>query len=256
MTKLRLYVDEVGNPDLGHSDDPNHRFLSLTGVALDLRHIDEYVHPQLEALKQRYFGSHPDDPVILHRKEMVNAKGPFAVLKDAATRERFNAELLQVLGSWEYVVISVRLDKKRHREQYTVWRYDPYHYCIAVLLERFVFLLHRRDAHGDVMAESRGSKEDMRLKGSFRGLWEKGTDYAAPDQFQEVLTSRELKVRPKSANVAGLQLADLVAHPSRAEILHENGYQDQPAPFAMQVIEILQSKYDRKDGRVFGKKLL
>ena len=38
MTKLRLYVDEVGNPDLGHSDDPNHRFLSLTGVALDLRH--------------------------------------------------------------------------------------------------------------------------------------------------------------------------------------------------------------------------
>ena len=86
MTKLRLYVDEVGNPDLGHSDDPNHRFLSLTGVALDLRHVDEYVHPQLEALKQRYFGSHPDDPVILHRKEMVNAKGPFAVLKDAATR--------------------------------------------------------------------------------------------------------------------------------------------------------------------------
>ena len=106
------------------------------------------------------------------------------------------------------------------------------------------------------MAESRGGKEDMRLKGSFRRLWEKGTDYVAPEQFEEVLTSRELKVRPKSANVAGLQLADLVAHPSRAEILYECGFQNPPAPFAAQVIAILQSKYDRKDGRPFGKKLL
>ncbi len=32
MTKYRIYIDEVGNPDLGSSDDPNHRFLSLTGV--------------------------------------------------------------------------------------------------------------------------------------------------------------------------------------------------------------------------------
>jgi len=256
MRKLRLYVDEVGNPDLEHSDDPNHRFLSLTGVALDLRYVEEHVHPELEALKQRYFGSHPDDPVILHRKEMINAKGPFAVLKDVATRERFNVELLRLLSSWEYVVISVCLDKKRHREQYTVWRYDPYHYCMALLLERFVFLLNRRGAHGDVMAESRGGKEDMRLKESFRRLWKNGTDYVAPEQFQKVLTSRELKVRPKSANVAGLQLADLVAHPSRAEILHENGLQGPPAPFARKIIEILQSKYDRRDERVFGKKLL
>jgi hypothetical protein len=32
MTKHRIYIDEVGNPDLESSDDPNHRFLSLTGV--------------------------------------------------------------------------------------------------------------------------------------------------------------------------------------------------------------------------------
>ena len=81
-------------------------------------------------------------------------------------------------------------------------------------------------------------------------------EYVEPDRFQEVLTSRELKVRPKTANVAGLQLADLVAHPSRAEILHESGFQNPPAPFAQQVIEILQNKYDRRDGRLFGKKLL
>ncbi len=57
-----MYVDEVGNADLGSSDDPNHRYLSLTGVVIALDHVESVVHPQMEALKATYFGSHPDDP--------------------------------------------------------------------------------------------------------------------------------------------------------------------------------------------------
>ena len=34
--KYRIYIDEVGNPDLESCDDPNHRFLSLTGVIVAL----------------------------------------------------------------------------------------------------------------------------------------------------------------------------------------------------------------------------
>ena len=34
MTLYRIYVDEVGNHDLAHADDPNQRFFSLTGVIL------------------------------------------------------------------------------------------------------------------------------------------------------------------------------------------------------------------------------
>ena len=67
LTEYRMYVDEVGNADLRSSDDPNHRFLSLTGVVLELGHVESVVHPQMEALKSAYFGSHPDDPVILVR---------------------------------------------------------------------------------------------------------------------------------------------------------------------------------------------
>jgi hypothetical protein len=44
---------------------------------------------------------------------------------------------------------------------YQVWRYDPYYYCLALLLERFTFFLEQRNAVGDVLAESRGGKEDM-----------------------------------------------------------------------------------------------
>ncbi len=125
MTKYRIYIDEVGNPDIGSSDNPNHRFLSLTGVILDLRYVESVVHPQMEALKTKYFHSHPDDPIIFHRKEMVNAWPPFETLKDSIQLERFDRELLALMASWDYIVISVCIDKKTHKETYSTWRYDP-----------------------------------------------------------------------------------------------------------------------------------
>ena len=35
MSPFRVYIDEVGNHDLEHLEDPNQRFLSLTGVVLE-----------------------------------------------------------------------------------------------------------------------------------------------------------------------------------------------------------------------------
>ncbi|MEW6355514.1 MAG: DUF3800 domain-containing protein [Planctomycetota bacterium] len=255
--KYRMYVDEVGNPDLESSDNPNHRFLSLTGVILDLEYVRATLHPEMEALKGRHFESHPDDPVIFHRADMVNARGPFHVLKDETKRLRFDEELIGLIDSWTYTVVSVCLDKKRHKEIYQVWRYDPYHYGLAILVERFIFFLNQQGVRGDVMAESRGGKEDRRLKDSFHRLWENGTDYVGSEQFQAALTSRELKVAPKHRNVSGLQLADLIAHPSRNEILLDEGLRDRPlAPFAAKVVAILQRKYYQRQGRIYGRKFV
>lgn len=255
--KYRMYVDEVGNPDLASSENPLHRFLSLTGVIIDLNYVSRILHPQMEQLKSDYFDSHPDDPVIFHRKELLNAKHPFGALRDSETRSRFDEDLLESLNKWEYIVISVCLDKKSHKDTYQVWRYDPYHYCLVLLMERFTFFLEQREAKGDVMAESRGGKEDMRLKKSFSRLWSEGTEYMNPERFHNVFTSKRLKVKPKANNISGLQLADLIAHPSRNEILEENDLLDRPLPpFGTKVIEILQRKYYQHRERIFGKKFI
>ncbi|MBM4117973.1 DUF3800 domain-containing protein [bacterium] len=154
--KYRMYVDEVGNSDLKASSEPNHRYLSLTGVILELGYVDAKVFPALEDLKRRYFGSHPDDPIVLHRKELLNRKPPFMALRDPEVALRFDRELLLLLGDLEYRVITVVIDKREQVERYQTWRYDPYHYCLKVLLERYVLWLGRNRAQGDVMAESRG----------------------------------------------------------------------------------------------------
>jgi hypothetical protein len=105
LRKYRIYIDEVGNNDLKSSDDPNHRYLSLTGLIFDLNYVKNVVHPQLEALKQKYFPHHPDEPIILHRKELVNKKYPFKSLKDKTIEENFNSDLLKLLDELDYLIV-------------------------------------------------------------------------------------------------------------------------------------------------------
>lgn len=259
MIKYRLYIDESGNSDLNSSDNPNHRYLAVTGVAMSLEYVAKKVSPELEKLKNSFFGSHPDEPVILHRKEMIFRKHPFDILTNPFTKEEFNKVLLELLNEWEYIVFSVVIDKKELKERYHSWQFDPYHYCLTILIERYVLFLEETDALGDVMAESRGSKEDNRLKDSFHRLVLRGTDYIGQARFLKNLTSIQLKVKPKSNNIAGLQIADILAHPSRREILIENKAIDKgDEVFGDKIINILQRKYYQKDGKIngYGKKYL
>jgi hypothetical protein len=49
----------------------------------------------------------------------------------------------------------------------------------------------------------------------------------------------------------------MVAHPSRNEVLRENGLADRPlGPFAEKVVHILQGKYYQRGGKVYGRKML
>ena len=107
IIKYRLYIDEVGNSDLGSSNDPNHRYLSLTGVILDLNYIATTVFLAIEALKRDFFDSHPDEPVILHRKELMNKKHPFECLHDPVTETSFNRDMLNLLQIW--IILSLPL---------------------------------------------------------------------------------------------------------------------------------------------------
>jgi hypothetical protein len=238
--KFRMYIDEVGNPDLGSSEDPNHRYLSLCGVIMDLEHVDKVFFPRLDAMKKAFFGSHPDEQVVLHRKELMDRREPFEALRNPETERRFNTDLLALFHEVQYSVVAVVIDKLAHREQYRTWRADPYHYCLEVLVERFVLWLDRQGARGDVMAESRGGKEDRRLKDSFNRVYREGSDFVPAPKFAERLTSCQLKVRNKQIGIAGLQLADLLAYPAYKSALLRHQGKPLPEDFTGKVATILE----------------
>lgn len=109
------------------------------------------------------------------------------------------------------------------------------------------YLIHIRRC-GDVMAESRGGKEDRLLKHVYEtvGKTEKGWQPQCGGPFQPAIMSEELKVKPKSANISGLQLADLLAHPCRHQILREFGRTgEEPGPFAKRLLAAFGYKFHR-----------
>ena len=93
MKKYRIYIDETGNPNLKSSENDNHRFLSLTGVIFELDYVNDLLYYDMEAFKRKYFQFHVDEPIIFHRKDMVNYRGVFRVLRnDEIIKTSFNQE--------------------------------------------------------------------------------------------------------------------------------------------------------------------
>lgn len=248
----RIYIDETGTCSMSRPSDENNRYLGLTGIILKEDYARTVVAPAVRAIKEDFFS---DQSVIFHRKEMLCKEGSFCVLENPTVCGRFDVELLSMINSLEYCVVTAIIDKKEHLEKYEVWQAEPYHYCMEVLLERYHWFLRSKNAVGDVMIESRSKKQDKKLKNSYTHYYKHGNRYLKPQDIQKRLTSKEIKIRPKSANIVGLQLADLIAHPSAlyAKALRENRGA-LPATFGGKIAKILHDEkyYRSNSGKILG----
>ncbi|MBM3943599.1 MAG: DUF3800 domain-containing protein [SAR202 cluster bacterium] len=160
MLKYRLYIDESGDHGYGDLDGPGGQYLAITGLVIEAESYRSQFHPRLERLKQEVLPHDPDRPMVLHRRDIKDATGAFGRLREPELRQKFDAELLEFLTEQSYAIITVVLDKKAHKEKYGAAAYHPYHYSLSVLMERYCGFLRVHNARGDVLAESRGRKED------------------------------------------------------------------------------------------------
>ena len=139
---LRLYLDESGDHTYRALDSLASRYLALVGCFFEQNHYRENFQPSLEELKRQMFNNDPDDPVIFHREDIINACGHFRILLADDVREAFNVQLLDLIRAAQFKIIGVVLDKKAHLERYGKAAGHPYHYCLTVLLERYGGDLH------------------------------------------------------------------------------------------------------------------
>ena len=253
--RYRLYLDESGDHVFRHDlSEPAHQFLCLLGCWFQNPDYLRF-HSELEALKTKYLPHHPDDPVVLHREDMINARRAFKTLRDPHVRTQFDDELLQVIHAAKFGVVAVVIDKLALQQAYGDAAAHPYHLGLGFLLQRYAGFLNHINRVGDVMGESRGGTEDRLLKESYTRVFEHGVWTTNAHTFQAALTSREIKLKQKSANVAGLQLADLLGHPAKQWVLRQHGLLTNPEPpFAQRLMHIVQAKFNRHlyDGRIDG----
>lgn len=243
--RYRLYLDESGDHVFKALEEERHRYLCLLGCWFKGDAYADF-HAELEAFKQKHIPHSPDEPVVLHREDIINCRGPFWRLRDDSARAAFDRDLVVLISRADFSLVAVVIDKAELRAKYPTPSH-PYHLALGFMLQRYCGYLNHVSRQGDVMAESRGDREDRLLSDSYAWVHAHGAWQWPASAFQQALTSRQLKVKLKSSNIAGLQLADILAHPVRSLVLSRHGRREAVFPtFGEKVLAVVERKFNRQ----------
>ena len=251
--KYRAYIDESGHSTLSQIDDANSRFFTIACAIFKTDYVADYLAPPIDKLKRDFFPPHhPDNPVVLHATEIKGKRFPFNSLKSKEICTDFDNALLGLLESLDFSIICVTVDKNSFSENYPNWKVGFYELCFYNLIERYYLFLQDCQSVGDVMIESRNSRQDQPVKDLYKAIYQKGTDRIKG--FDSRITSCELKVKPKEMNIPGLQIADIICNPIRRYMLSEQyKYKVGESSFCDSALKILFPKIRKsKSGQVWG----
>jgi Protein of unknown function (DUF3800) len=227
-----VYVDESGDHSLT-SVDADYPVFVLALCVFHKRHYSEKIIPAVEKLKFNYFGH---DSVVLHEHEIRKQKGAFAFLSQRKVREEFMGSLSIIMEASNFVLIAGVVDKLRLSKNEGASS-NPYHIALGLCLEALGgFLREKGQQHlkTHVIFECRGRKEDAELELEFRRIGDS-------DDGSNTRAQLEIVFADKRTNLAGLQLADLVARPIGLSYLRPKQ--------SKQAFELLRRKFYCAGGR-------
>lgn len=237
-----LYLDESGNHDLRRAKiNPNYPVFALAGIVVDRAYERTVIAPQMRDFKIQYLG---DEEIVLHTTDMHRLQPGFEVLKDRAFRLRFYEALNDLIASWDFKVIACGIKLFDHLDRYGERARDPYYYSLGVIVERFCRELEGAPDEGFICAEMRNPGLDRELKTVWDDIRRNGTDFATAAELDEKIV--HLTLKDKKPNIAGMQLADLVATPVGRGILRLDTKPDEVSR------AVVKSKLRREGGQHRG----
>ncbi len=253
--RFRMFIDDTGEVDNAATNDDQRRFASITGVIFEWKHYYHTFVPKFRDLRSLHFGlTKHNRPPILQRRAIIGREGKFVVLKEAANEAKWNADSLQMYKTYDYKVVTVCIDKVAFYYHHPGWRNKIYLLLIQNAIERYYYFLKSMNGCGDVMAESLGPNPDQSLKARYQRVYENGTEHLSDADLHSVLTSKEIKIKRKKDDIAGLQLADLLAKPSFDKC--RSIYTGAPSPrgFVSSLCDILENEkyYRLATGKIDG----
>lgn len=188
---------------------------SLLGISISRDDYAEQVVSAITRLKLKYW---VHEGVNLHSRDIRKAKGSFGFLQMPDLREAFINELSSLMRALPYTLFVSAVRKDRHRDRYGAYAVNPYDLALEFTLERLIHFIESKDIRElPFVAEARGKNEDETLERCFYRMMSDGTDFVQGDRFKKL--SCPLVFRRKFDNIAGIQLADLCAHPCARHVL-------------------------------------
>ena len=204
-----LYLDESGNHDLRPTKiNPRYPVFAFGGVVVDRAYERTVIASQMRDFKIKYLG---DDSIIFHTVDMHRAQNGFEPLTDRAFRLAFYRALNELIDSWDFKIIACAIKLHDHIAQYGQNALDPYMYSLNVVVERFCKELNNTTDSGFICAEMRNPGLDRNLRAAWDNIRREGTAFASAAEIEEKIV--HLTLKNKKPNIAGMQLADLIATP-------------------------------------------
>jgi len=217
QSRFIAFFDECGDHSLDKIDRDFPLFV-LSTVIVERSAYTEIVVPKLAALKLEFWNH---EGINLHSRDIRKAYGDFEFLSVPHIRHNFLERLTALMAELPFTLFITAIRKQSHRDRYGEAATNPYSLALTYTFERVLhFLEHFGEQELPVTAEARGKNEDNQLAAAFLQIMTEGTRYNSAKRFQSLQCS--LSFRRKSDNVAGMQIADLCAHPSARSLLHPN----------------------------------
>jgi hypothetical protein len=234
---LILFLDESGDHSLLKIDQQYPMFV-LAGCIFESDYHEKVVVSEVEKFKKDLFNN---PKLILHTEDITHNRNGFERIVETDFRKHFYEAENKLLEKLDYKILACAIKKDEHFKKYGLAAIDPYMLSLDCLVERFVFELEAQGVKGIIIAESRNSILDNQLELAFLNLKVQGTGFVSASKIKQAIT--QLVIKDKKENIAGLQLADLIASPIGRHILGKRNQVD---------YRVIEGKYRSQQGKYFG----
>jgi hypothetical protein len=209
-----MFVDESGDDNLA-TINPQFPVLGIGGVIFDEA---AYLATENQKIKDFKIAEIGNDATVLHSYDIRKKQKDFAFLNDPARLASFLAAYQSLVGSLNFSFVSRIIDKQAHLTKYPN-PYNPYEWVMELILESYSKILYRRREQGKIIVEARGGTQDRALRHAYNLVMQRGTNYVSANQLQNTIMS--LSFAPKTANINGLQIADISIYTVTATVLYQ-----------------------------------
>ena len=211
------FFDECGD----HSMNKIDKDFPLFVLALVIVERKAYVKELLPAVNQLKLKYWTHEGINLHSRDIRKQKGSFSFLRNNHLYQSFMEEISDMIAALPFTLFITGIMKHQYAKESGANAKNPYHIALAFTMER---VLHFMDSNGEtelpLIAEARGNKENEDLEREFYKIMAMGTNIDNAEEFKKLTCP--LVFKSKKFNIAGVQIADLCAHPCARYILKPN----------------------------------
>lgn len=243
-TTCTVYIDECGSHNLTR-DREFQAFVLAAVIVPD----DEYLRleSQWRDWKETNLGAASK---LVHEPDVRRGRGSFWFEGNAVKQSEARDSLQECLDELQFHALVCVINRPAYLEEIGVQALDeslpahPYLMTLDFLMERLVMILDTQfnGARASVVAEARGTMDDALLQQEYVRLLVDGTSYVSNAWFRQQLAPG-IEFQRKEDNVAGLELADLLARPCGEKVLAPETTPDRWLSFRAKLCQGQETKH-------------